>query len=351
MSTLFYMLWWVFPLLLVAFAVSAVGVFFVKRIATTWNVLDVPDAQKKLHALSTPLWGGIAPFLVFIAFAFFIEMTTHVFTSGVLEFRTLVGFFCALLVLLVGGMWDDVKTLPPRLSILFPLLAALFAVICGMGVSKVTNPFGDPFVVASFVSGCITFVWLLCVMYTTKLLDGVDGLATGVGLVGAGMIAALTLSTRWYQPDIALLSLLLFAVLLGFFVWNVAPAKIFLGEGGSTAIGFTLGALSIMGGSKFATLLLVMGLPALDVAFVMTRRMLARRSPFHGGDGLHFHAILQRHGWSAQGIVILYVSTALFFGITTLLFSSWQKIIALAVLGTIALIGMIFFARSVRREV
>lgn len=336
-----------YPFLLCVFALSALGVFWGIRIATHFGVLDLPALPKKNHARPTPLWGGVVPLSLFILAGICIELITGFFSSGTLSQLTLWGLFTALVFLLIGGMWDDVRSLPPRVSFLFPALGALIAIAAGMGVSKVTNPFGDPFIITSTVSAIITFTWLLCVTYTTKLLDGVDGLVTGVGMVGAGMIAALALTERWYQPDIALLALLFFAVLFGFFLWNVAPAKVFLGEAGSTGVGFTLGALSIMGGSKFATLLLVVGLPALDVAFVMVRRILAGRSPFHGGDGLHFHTVLQRCGWSARKIVLLYMSTALLFGITTLLFSSWQKLLLLIVLGILTLFSMIFFSRKI----
>ncbi len=338
---------WTLSLVLSAFTFSALGVFFGIRVATFFGVLDIPALPKKNHAQPTPLWGGVVPILVFVLCAGGIELATHFFSQGTLSSYTLWGLFGALGVLLVGGMWDDVKSLSPKMSFLFPVIAAMVAVIAGMGVSKITNPFGEPFIIVPMLSGVITFVWLLCVTYTTKLLDGVDGLVAGVGMVGAGMIAALALTDRWYQPDIALLALLFFAVLFGFFLWNVAPARVFLGEAGSTAIGFTLGALSIMGGSKFATLLLVVGLPALDVAFVMIRRIRIGRSPFHGGDGLHFHIILQRCGWSARKIVFLYMFTALLFGVTTLLFSSWQKLLVLITLGIIALFSMLFFSRKI----
>ena len=338
---------WILPVLLCAFAFSAMGVFWGMRVATRMGVLDLPALPKKNHALPTPLWGGVAPFLVFIFVAGSVELTTHFFSQGTFSSQTLWGLFGALFIILIGGMWDDVKTLPPKISFLFPVLGAIIAVGMGMGVSKITNPFGDPFVIAASLSAMITFTWLLCVAYTTKLLDGVDGLVSGVGMVGALMITALALTERWYQPDIALLSLVFFVVLLGVFVWNVAPAKVFLGEAGSIAIGFTLGALSIMGGSKFATLLLVVGLPALDVAFVMIRRIRAGRSPFHGGDGLHFHTVLQRCGWSARKIAALYMATAFLFGVTTLLFSSWQKLVVLIILGILALFGMIFFSRKI----
>lgn len=334
--------------MLVAFASSAGGVFLVKRIATRLNVIDTPALPKKTHALPTPLWGGVAPLVIFSCLIVGVEYATGFFSAGTVARETVWGLACALVVLILGGMWDDKTPLPPKMTFFFPVLASGIAVAFGMGVSKVTNPFGDPFILLPATSLVITCAWLLCVTYTTKLLDGVDGLVTGVGMVGAGMIAALALTVRWYQPDSALLALLFFAVLAGFFVWNTAPARIFLGEAGSTGIGFVLGALSVMGGSKFATLLLVVGLPALDVAFVIVRRLQQHRSPFHGGDGLHFHTILQKRGWSARQIVALYMGMSLLFGIASLFLTAWQKLFALALLALLALGSMLYASRSVR---
>jgi UDP-GlcNAc:undecaprenyl-phosphate GlcNAc-1-phosphate transferase len=258
-------------------------------------------------------------------------LATNHLTAGEIDSRQFVGFFIGALILLVGGLLDDKLDLPPRFSILFPLLASLAAIVAGIGVSKITNPLGGAIVLTSSVSMVITFLWLLGMTYTTKLLDGLDGLATGITLVGATMIALLALSKAFFQPDVAVLALIFAAALLGFLLWNAYPALIFLGEGGSTFLGFTLGVLAVIAGSKLATTLLVVGVPVLDVAFVIFRRWWEGR-PMTKGDNTHLHHLLLAAGLSQRSILGIYLLVAAVFGITTLIFASWQKLVALGIL-------------------
>jgi UDP-GlcNAc:undecaprenyl-phosphate GlcNAc-1-phosphate transferase len=178
-------------------------------------------------------------------------------------------------------------------------------------------------------------MWLLGMTYTTKLLDGLDGLATGVTTVGAVMIALLALSSAFFQPDVALLSMMFAAALFGFWLWNMYPAKIFLGEGGSTFLGYALGVLAIISGSKLATTLLVVGLPVLDVLVVIGRRWYQGK-PIMKGDRSHLHHALLDAGLSPRLTVLVYMSVASLFGVTTLIFASWQKVIALGILTMIS---------------
>jgi UDP-GlcNAc:undecaprenyl-phosphate GlcNAc-1-phosphate transferase len=305
------------------------------RLALRWGIVDVPRGDRKLHDHVIPFLGGVSVFLAFAIPTLVILLQTNHLTMGEIDPRHFVGFFIGALILLVGGILDDKFDLPPRLSILFPLLAALSAVAFGIGVEKITNPLGGAFVLTSSVSILITFVWLLGMTYTTKLLDGLDGLATGVTMIGAIMIALLALSQEFFQPDVAVLALLFAAALLGFLLWNGYPATIFLGEGGSTFLGFTLGILAVIAGSKLATTLLVVGVPMLDVAFVILRRWREGRS-LTGGDRTHLHHLLLAAGMSRRAILITYLSVATLFGATSLIFASWQKVIALGILVLLA---------------
>ncbi len=338
-------LWWGIALC-GAFALSIFCVPLIVHAAARFGVIDIPGGIKKLHTQPTPLLGGIAPFIGFAVTVLLVLFFTHHFTSGTLRLEMLLGFLLSCTILIIGGILDDRYNLSPVQAIISPLLAALVAVLVGMGVTKVTNPFGAPLVIGPLISGIFTFAWLMGVTYTTKFLDGVDGLVTTLGIIGAGMVAGLALTEKFYQPDVALLALIFAAALLGFLLWNAPPAQIFLGEGGSTFIGFTLGTLAVIGGSKFATLLFIVGLPALDAAFVIIRRLMLGRSPFHGGDGLHFHYELRQVGWTSRQIVLLYGSVALLFGVTSLVFSSWQKIFALVILAILSLFAMLWVAKK-----
>lgn len=337
-------LWWLIPIL-TAFALSAFFVPVVAAFARKFAVLDMPDGVRKLHGSAMPLLGGAAPYVGFTVVIIGLLLFTDHLTSGEISVTTILGFLCACGVLIAGGALDDAYDIRRGKTVLFPLGAAAIAVAAGMGVSKVTNPFGaGPLDVLPIVSGVITYVWLMCTTYTTKLLDGVDGVVSALGIVGACMVAGLCLTTAFYQPDVALLSLVFAAALFGFFLWNAPPAKIYLGEGGSTFIGFVLGSLAVISGSKFATLLFIVGLPALDVAFVIGRRLMSGKSPVSTADRHHFHHELLALGLSARGVIFVYCGVALLFGAATFLFESWQKLAALAVLAIASVFAMLYLS-------
>lgn len=339
--------WWPFPVVF-AFVFSALMTPFMGVLARRYGILDMPSGDRKVHTEPTPLLGGVSVFLAFALPVFFLTLTTDVFTSGEIHASHIFGVLLSGAILMVGGYLDDRYSLPPKLSILFPFAAALIATFLGIGIEKMTNPFGGYVVLLPIVSTTFTFLWLMGMTYTTKLLDGLDGLAGSVTAIGALMIASLALTEKYYQPDVVLLAFLFLAAILGFLLWNYAPAQIFLGEGGSTFLGFTLGVLAVIAGSKVATTLLVLGLPALDVFIVITRRILAGRSATTG-DRYHFHHLLIDNGLTPRVAVLLYAALCFLFGLTTLLFSSFEKLIALVVLSAI-LVGLIILLERRKRS-
>ncbi len=316
-------------------------------LAHRFGFVDIPDKERKLHAGSMPLLGGWAIIIGVSVPLLLILIFSDYLTIGDIDDEHIVAIVLGLLVLGVGGSLDDKWNLRARYSIFFPLIAALIAVTSGIGVAKITNPIGEVFVLSSTVSIIVTYLWLVTMTYTTKLLDGVDGLASGVSLVGALMIAMLALSKTYFQPDVALMSLIVAAAVLGFLLWNLPPARIFLGEGGSTSLGFLLGTLAVISGSKLATILLVVGLPALDVVIVLLRRLWHGR-PLAQGDRTHLHHLLSDRGWPPLAITSLYMCLAAGFGFTTLILVPWQKVVALSALFILGLCGIVLAGRSTR---
>ncbi|MFA6131103.1 MAG: MraY family glycosyltransferase [Patescibacteria group bacterium] len=324
--------WWIFPIL-AAFLLSLIGTDGVRLLASHFGIVDVPDCERKHHEKVTPLLGGLAIFGSMAIPTIAVLLFSDHFTSGTITHWHFLGFLFGGLILVVGGFLDDRFHLPPYLTILFPILAALSAVGLGIGVAKITNPLGGYFLVSDWLSPMVTFLWLIIMMYTTKLLDGLDGLASGVSAIGAFMVAALALTVAYFQPDVALLALIACAAILGFLYWNFPPAKIFLGEGGSTFLGYLIGVLAVIAGSKVATALLVLGVPAMDMFFVIIERLRAKKPIFFGGDRRHLHHRLRDLGLSPRAVIFTYWSLALVFGLTTLIFESWQKLVALGFLG------------------
>ena len=175
-------------------------------------------------------------------------------------------------------------------------------------------------------------------MYTTKLLDGVDGLVTGVTAIGAFIIFLFTMTTKYYQPDIGLVALILAAACLGFLILNWHPAKIFLGEGGSLFLGFALGVLAIISGGKIAIALLVMGIPILDVIWTIFRRIKAGQNPFKIADKLHLHFRFLELGLTQRQTALIYYLFASIFGLSALFLQSKGKLIALMILASVMLV-------------
>ena len=186
-------------------------------------------------------------------------------------------------------------------------------------------------------------------MYTTKLLDGVDGLVSGVSAIGAFVIFLFTMTAKYYQPDIGLAALILSAACFGFLVFNWHPAKIFLGEGGSLFLGFILGALAIISGGKIAIALLIMGIPILDVVWTIIRRLAAGNNPFRFADRRHLHFRLLDAGLGPRKTVLTYYGFSLLFGLAALFLQSRGKLMAIGVL-VLIMMGVVMGFRWVDRK-
>lgn len=310
----------------------------VARLAKRARLLDIPDDSRKRHRKPTPLFGGAAIIgSVFATLAIIMLAQSagwRILPYGALTTVRLVGLVLASAVLLLGGFLDDRYRLRPSRQIIFPILAAAIAVVSGVGIDFIGNPFGgdirfDLWRVGALTlpADAITFLWLLGMMYTTKLLDGLDGLVTGMTAIGAGMIVFVSLLPHINQPETAFLAAIFAGALVGFLPWNFHPAKIFLGESGSLFAGFFLGVLAVISGSKVATTILVMAVPVFDVAWVIARR-IARRRPLAAGDREHIHFRLLDAGFSHRKAVLLLWLTAACFGVAGLFFQTRAHIAA-----------------------
>ena len=219
--------------------------------------------------------------------------------------------------------------------------------VVGVRIGTVTNPLGGFLEFGGWLAIVISFIWLCGMMYTTKLLDGLDGLASGIVLIGVLAIFFLSITDVYWQPTMALYTLIFAGILIGFLVWNWHPAKIFLGEGGSTLVGFVLGVLAIISGAKVATALLVMGIPILDVIWVIARRKFLEHHRVSIGDSKHLHFRLLKAGFSHKRAVLFYYFIAASFGAVSLFLQSRQKMVALALLALLMLvIGIIVTRRN-----
>lgn len=312
-----------------------------KKIALYFKIIDYPDKDRKIHDHPIPLLGGMAIFIAFFT-AIFILMPKLLL--GDLNFYHWLSVLLGGLVLMIGGFLDDKYNLKARWQIIFPVLAAILPILGGVSIEKLSTPAGGIIFISSALSMVLIVVWLLGMMYTTKLLDGVDGLVSGLGVIGALVIFLFTSTTQYAQADIALAALLFAGACLGFLILNFYPAKIFLGEGGSLLIGYILGVLAIISGGKIAIALLIMALPILDVAWTILRRLVRKKNPFKFADRDHLHHRLLKIGLSPRQTSLVFYSFAIVFGLSGLFLQSRGKLLALVSLLIIMVTLIIFFS-------
>jgi len=317
---LFYIL-----IFLAAFFLTLVFTWLIEKIAFKLKIVDRPDAARKIHKEQTPLLGGLAIFLGFFLILFFVRENL---ITGILTYRHWLWFFFGACFLIIGGILDDKYNLKPGRQIIWPLLAIACVIFGGIGIGKITNPLGGFLYFSGITSLIFTVVWLLAMMYTTKLLDGLDGLVSGISGIGGLIIFLFTISAKYYQPDIALAALIFAAACLGFLILNWHPAKIFLGEGGSLLLGYILGVLAIISGGKIAIALLVLGLPLLDFGWTILRRLAVGKNPLRFADRKHLHHRLLDIGLGQRRTVLIFYAFSIFFGLAGLFLQSKGKLLA-----------------------
>ena len=336
-------------MLILSFLLSAALTLAIGRLASRFGVVDRPSGGRKIHARPIPLLGGIAIYATISVLVLLALRHTNWLTGGEITATHYAGFLLGGLILMLGGYLDDRYGLPPRHAIVAPVLAAVVVIAFGIEITKLTNPLGGVIVLEHWQSDAIVFIWLMVVMYTTKFLDGLDGLATGVSAIGALMVMFLALSAAYFQPDVAMLSAICLGSFLGFLAFNFHPAKIFLGEGGSTFVGFVVGTLAVISGGKLATALLVIAIPMLDVVWIVVRRFRAGgMSQVFKGDRKHLHHRLLDRGWSQRQIVSAYYLVAIVFGCSALFLQSREKLIALAAIVALMFVVAIVLSKQDR---
>lgn len=287
-----------------------------------------------------PLSGGIAVFVGMVLALAVVAAFTDVLPSGFVSTRRLLGLIVGGFILVAGGALDDRFDLKPSHQFIFPVAAAAVAVGSGISMEYLKNPFGGIVTFAPAVGIIITFLWLLGMTYTTKVLDGLDGLVAGIGAIAAAIMLLVALRPELAQPDAAALAAIIGGAFLIFLIWNFPPARVQLGEGGSTFVGFSIGVLAVIAGSKVATTLLVVAVPVLDLAWTIIRRKFVERRPVAIGDRGHLHFRLQHAGMSPRRALFFFYSVAIAAGLIGLFTETQTKLIALAavfILGIIIL--------------
>lgn len=302
------------------------------RVAARTGAVDRPRDRHR-HARPTPKLGGVP---LFIAFVVAVIVSLVYPRTDEFEMLRVIGLLAGCALVFLVGVYDDYRELAPLPQLVAQIIAASIAAASGILIRDISNPFdGQPLPFEAWFAFLFTLFWLVGMMNTINWLDGLDGLAGGVVILAGFMLFAHTF--RLGQDSLALIALALIGSGLGFLLFNFFPAQIFMGSAGAMVLGFALGVLSIIGGAKVGTALLVLGIPILDVAWQIIQRVRAGKSPFTSDRG-HLHHRLLDVGVPQRVIVVCYYALTLFFGALALLLPSGiYKLIALVIIGLGAL--------------
>jgi len=348
------------PIILSFLAAAALALFLtplVRTYAIAHRLVDDPaiEPQRRAHDRPIPLLGGLAVWLTIVIIIFSVLLLNQSYIVGpYLKSKFIIGIILASAVLMAGGYLDDRYHLRPRSSVWFPILAVLIIIASGIGINFITRPWGGVMRLDGWKiellryrglpyyfnvgADILTFCWLMGMMYTTKLLDGLDGLTSGIAAIGAITLSALSLTAIVHQPDTALLAAIVAGAFLGFLRYNWFPASIFLGEGGSLLAGFMLGVLAIAAGGKIAATILVVAIPVFDVFWVIARRIFWEHKSIAAADRQHLHFRLLDIGLTPRQTVLFFWSVSAVWGTLALVLQTRGKFFAFIILSFISII-------------
>lgn len=325
------------------------------------GLVDLPGGRRR-HTGAIPRTGGLALFGGFVitvgvtvVYPWLAPESAALWLpprNDINESRRLAALLIGSLFCVVMGLLDDKYEWPAWPQYVVQVIAACIGMAGLIFIKHVNNPLGSGFLFGAdgfpwWLLAPITIFWYMGMMNTVNWLDGLSGLVAGVTAILCVVLAcAMIFVAKPPQLSVALLPIALLGAAVGFLPFNFAPARVFMGSSGSYFLGFAIASLGIIGGARLATVMLVVGLPALDVAWLIYDRRRRGLSPGQGGrDHLHFR-LLDR-GLSERTIVIGYWAWCALFGALTLLLDSrLYKVLALGALLAMGLAVLVWASRG-----
>lgn len=300
--------------LIIAFAIALTLTFTltfpIKKLAIKWGIVDFPN-YRKIHTKITPRFGGIAIFIGSMAGLLYLQPKNEHMTAIIL----------GAIVIVVTGTLDDRYNIRPSVKLTGQFMAASFLVSSGLIIERVTLPFIG-MVELGFISVLVTVFWIIGITNAINLIDGLDGLATGVSTIG--LISILIMAIIDAQFIVIYFSVVLIGANLGFLYHNYYPAKIYMGDTGSNYLGYMIAVISMLGLFKNVALLsflipiIILAVPIVDTLFAIARR-IKRNKSIMMADNKHVHYQLLKFGFSHRvSVLIMYALSAIFGGLAIL---------------------------------
>lgn len=315
----------VYVTLILCFLIAVLLTPLVKKFAIKIGATDKPD-ERKVHMKIMPRLGGLAIYISFIVGVVIMQPDSS-YTLPIVA-----GSF----IIVMTGMIDDIKTLSPKWKLLGQLIATAIIILGGIKVEYINLPF-DGVLNLGLFSIPLTVLWIIGITNAINLIDGLDGLATGVSAIVLITITGLAIVNA--NVFVVIIGTIVLGGTLGFLVFNFHPAKIFMGDTGALFLGYIISVLSILG-FKNVTLfslivpVIILGVPISDTLFAIIRRIVSRR-PLSAPDKSHLHHCLMNLGYSHRETVLVIYGMSAFFGLAAIVFSKstlWGAVVILLML-------------------
>ncbi len=314
--------WWIpyVSMFVTALVVALATTPLARVIATRLGAVDKPS-KRRINKVAVPRMGGIAIFLSLIA-AFAVQYFGHltwdwpaVFAQNPFSTLNYPRLALSFLIIFLTGAVDDVFQLKPLVKLAGQVLAGCVAVWAGLTVGRIMNPFGPGVIELGWAAYPITVLYLVAYVNIINLIDGLDGLASGITFISCCTL--FLLANLGIRPDAAGLAIAVAGATLGFLRYNFNPASIFLGDSGSLLLGFCLGTISLLNVRRVAGLttiivpLVISFVPIVDTLSAIIRRKRAHVSVGQADKG-HIHHRLINDGYDQkQAVLLIYLWTAL----------------------------------------
>src|ERR1700722_7853838 len=318
-----------------AFIISFIFTPVMRIIALHYGIMDMPDKMRKSHSAPVAYLGGVAVFLGWLAGLAFSQFHLGAITQTTVYPHVEISIIVAALVIVLLGLWDDIKHLPPSIKILGQVGAALILLSHHVGLHSldlIVSPLNTRLAILHWpvipqpVITVLSFVMVIFLVVSccnaTNLMDGLDGLCGGVTAIVAGgfLFLAVHIALNGIDPDWdafrVVLALALLGGVMGFVPYNFNPASIFMGDTGIMFLGFACATMMLLLAQSqtrwFLAALVMFSLPVLDTALALARRYVNKR-PLFSADRHHFHHQLVARGLSVRKTVLISYSLSIGF--------------------------------------
>lgn len=303
-----------------------------RKLAFKVGALDVPKDPRKIHKKPMPYFGGLAIYVAIISC-----MVVYMPHSN-----TNIAIMIGATIIVLTGIVDDMHGMNAKLKLLMQIIAAAVAIYGGVKIHFVSNPLSATGMsLLRNLTIPITLFWIVGITNTINLIDGLDGLASGIASIAATTLL-FTASLKGYD-FIVMQCAIIAGASLGFLPFNFNPAKIFMGDTGALLLGYMLAVTSVLGMVKsVAAVALVvpvfaLGIPIFDTTFAIIRRYINKK-PIMEADKDHLHHKLMKKGLNQRQTVLIMYFISMILGLAAIIVSDAEPIIGFIVIGVVMIV-------------